>query len=232
MDFETLITNAVGPQGQATQISLFDLVISLTVALIVCLGAAFIYRKTHRGMTYERTFLVTLVLLGPIVGLIILLIGSNLALSLGMVGALSIIRFRTVIKDSRDMIYLFWAIAAGLGAGTYNWNVIFVASIILGVAVWILHYLQFGKTQHQECIFVLNGTGHAPEDTLQKILSSHSIKSTIRSIQEREDGWEMVFEVRFPPKDAANLTNFLQEARSITGVENASLLAPHLSLPI
>ena len=75
---------------------------------------------------------------------------GNLALSLGMVGALSIIRFRTVIKDSRDMIYLFFAIAVGLGCGTYNWIVITITSVFLSLTMLVLHYVHFGKPMHFE----------------------------------------------------------------------------------
>ena len=107
-------TQALLAQGQIP-ISILDMIISLGTAIVIGLWVVLVYRTTHRGLTYERSFLLTILMTAPIVGLVMLLIGSNLALSLGLVGALSIIRFRNVIKDSRDMVFLFWSIAVGLG---------------------------------------------------------------------------------------------------------------------
>src|SRR5690625_5583288 len=82
-------------------------------------------------MTYERSFLTTFVLISPIVTMVVYFIQGDLVVSLGLVGSLSIIRFRTPIKDTRDMVFLFWSIAVGLGAGTGNWTITIVASIIV-----------------------------------------------------------------------------------------------------
>ena len=99
----------------AQNISITALVLSVILAGVVSLIVAWVYRFTHRGMIYDRTFLITLLLMGPIIAVIITVIGNNIALSIGLVGSLSIVRFRTVIKDSRDLIYLLWGIAIGLG---------------------------------------------------------------------------------------------------------------------
>ena len=139
--------NLIRDVGQIT-ISVIDLLISPGVASVIGLLIVAIYRITHRGLTYDPSFLVTLVLTPGIVGVVMLLIGSNIALSLGLVGALSIIRIRTVIKDSRDMVFLFWAIAVGLGSGTMNWTVGFITSGFLAVVILLLSYLQFGKSKN------------------------------------------------------------------------------------
>ena len=154
-DILELITKSGAIQGQGTPVSLLDLIVALIVASLIGIFAAWIYQRTHRGMTYERTFIISMIMIGPIISWIIMLIGSNLALSLGMVGALSIIRFRNVIKDSRDMIYLFWGIAVGLGSGTYNWSIVITASICIGCVMMLLDYLKYGIAQSQDCIFVL-----------------------------------------------------------------------------
>ena len=111
-------TDQLLAESQGVAISIVDLLISMSVAIMLGLFIVFVYRVTHRALNYERSFLVTLLMMSPMVALVIMLIGSNLALSLGLVGALSIIRFRNVIKDSRDMAYLFWSIVVGLGSGT------------------------------------------------------------------------------------------------------------------
>jgi hypothetical protein len=161
-----------------------------------------------------------------------MLIGSNLALSLGMVGALSIIRFRNVIKDSRDMIYLFWGIASGLGSGTYNWSIVLTASACIGAMMLFLDFLKYGDLQTQDCVFVLRGNGDGPEGLVFETISQHTDYCMMRSMETSDTGWELVFEVQFPTTEANELSKMLARIREINGVRDASLLAPHLSLPV
>ena len=97
-------------------------VIGVLLSIGIGLGIALVYKLTHRGLSYEATFLSSLVAIAPVVASVMFFIQGNLVLSLGLVGSLSIIRFRTPIKDSRDMVFLFWSITAGLGAGTTIWG--------------------------------------------------------------------------------------------------------------
>lgn len=232
MNLENLLTVGGTVSGQASPISVIDLIVALVISFLMGLWLGFVYSRTHRGMTYERSFIVTLTMIGPIIALVIMLIGSNLALSLGMVGALSIIRFRNVIKDSRDMVYLFWGIAIGLGAGTYNWNIVILASAFIGGVLFLLDYMKYGTPDHQDCVFVLTGNGESPEDSVFDVLAKHSILCNMRSAEIGETGWELVFEVRFQTTEAKVVSTILQDVRAIPGISNASLMAPHLALPI
>lgn len=213
-------------------ISLTDLLISLALAIVLGIVVVFIYRITHRGFHYERSFLVTLVMTPAIVAVVMMLIGSNLALSLGMVGALSIIRFRTVIKDSRDMVFLFLAIAIGLGCGTSNWVVIIVATIVLAGILLLLHVLQFGRTMHADYVLVLAGQARPPSDGLKTAVRKLVDYLEVRSINISDEAWEMVFEVRFFKDRPLSETGLLDELKQTHGVERISLLAPQLSLPL
>ncbi|SCA56235.1 conserved membrane hypothetical protein [Candidatus Terasakiella magnetica] len=217
---------------QSIAISLVDLLISLSVSVGLGVFSAGIYRWTHRGLTYERTFLVTLVLIPAIVGLVMMLIGSNLALSLGLVGALSIIRFRTVIKDSRDMIFLFWGIAVGLGCGTYNWTVVVVSSIFFAIVVIVLHYLEYGKQRFCDCVLVLEGVGELPEDAINEIAKKYVLKREIRNFDMQKDEFEAVMELRLKNTDIKTQQELLSSLKELEGINKASLLAPRVSLPL
>ena len=205
-------------QGQ-TPISIVDLVITLGVAFIAGLWVVFIFRFTHRGVTYERSFLLTLVMCPPIVGLVMLLIGSNLALSLGLVGALSIIRFRNVIKDSRDMIYLFWTIAIGLGCGTYNWVVIAVASALIGVVLIALHFVEYGKPQDEDVICVTRGVGEGSVESVLELLGASTVRMTVRSMENQGEGWELVSELKLSANVLQGQQELLRKVRGLEGVE-------------
>ena len=213
-------------------ISLIDLFVGLVLATVLGMVIVFVYRWTHRGLHYERSFLVTLVMLAPIVAVVMMLIGSNLALSLGMVGALSIIRFRTVIKDSRDMVFLFFTIALGLGCGTYNWIVTTVATVFLSAVLLTLHVLQFGKAMHEDYVLVLSGQGGKPEGVVKDILKSYVEHFGVRSVNISNDGWEMVFEIRSFSEREQSEEDMLNELKHTPGVDRLSLLAPQLALPV
>ena len=214
-------------------ISLVNLLIGLALAMALGLVIVGTYRVSHRGFHYERSFLLTLVMIPPIVAVVMMLIGSNLALSLGMVGALSIIRFRTVIKDSRDMVYLFFSIAVGLGCGTYNWVVITITSLFLAAAMIALHYLHFGKPMQADYVLVLSGQGSRPDEKFIESVRKHVDFLEVRSINVEDQDWEIVFEVRFFKEQVlfseANLLDELEQAHE---VKRISFLAPQLSLPV
>jgi len=159
-------------------------------------------------------------------------IGSNLALSLGMIGALSIIRFRTVIKDSRDMVYLFWAIAIGLGCGTMNWMASIVSSGFFGLILFVINFLRYGRTNHSNFVLVVTGGGKTFNDAVMALVSDHASYSTMRSLEINGDGWEIVVELRLDGTDDAFSRQLLEKIRDIPDISNASLLAPHLALPI
>lgn len=224
--------NAILSEIQVRPIDVSDLLTTLFVAFAIGLVIVAVYRISHRGLTYERSFLVTLVMMAPIVALVMMLIGSNLALSLGLVGALSIIRFRNVIRDSRDMVYLFWGVAVGLSCGTFNWSVAAIASVFIGVILLTLHWMQFGIARQSESILVVRGTGDTPGERLAALISQFATMSNLRSLEIEGSDWEIVYEVRIHAGNELDQQKLLKAINEMDGVQRASLMAPHLSLPV
>lgn len=218
----------------AHAISLIDLAYSLVLSMALGMIIVVVYRITHRGFHYERSFLTTLLMICPIVAVVMMLIGSNLALSLGMVGALSIIRFRTVIKDSRDMVYLFLAIAVGLGCGTYNWLVVAIAVIALCGVLLILNLFKLGKAVHADYVLVLSGESEVPpeDEVLKQELQKQTRFIETRSINIDEGRWEIVFELRLDKGEAFPDAALYERLSKEHGVKKLSLLVPQLSLPV
>ena len=95
-----------------------EIILNLTVSFILGLVVSIVYKKTHKGLSYSQSFVVTNIFIAVIVCMVIMIIGNNLARAFALVGALSIIRFRTVVKDTKDTAYIFWSLAVGLAAGT------------------------------------------------------------------------------------------------------------------
>lgn len=225
-------TDQLLAESQGIAISIVDLLIAMSVAVLLGLFIVFIYRVTHRGLNYERSFLTTLLMMSPMVALVIMLIGSNLALSLGLVGALSIIRFRNVIKDSRDMAYLFWSITVGLGSGTYNWTVVLVASALFAAVLLVLYFLEFGKVQTNDYVLVVSGAGDQPDEGIIDLVNSKTMQSGMRTLDIHDNGWELVLELRMTAANSAKESELLTELKALSGVQKASILAPQLALPI
>jgi hypothetical protein len=135
----TIIQRAFASMALTSE-DIFNIIFSLIVSIIIGVVISQTYKLTHRGVNYESTFMTSLVMLAPIVAVVMFFIQGNLVLSLGLVGSLSIIRFRTPIKDTRDMVYLFWVIAVGLGAGTYHWGIVIISSLAILALIVILYF--------------------------------------------------------------------------------------------
>lgn len=213
-------------------ISVATLVISIVVGAIISSGVVWTYRYTHKGLTYDRSFLVTLLLMGPVIALIITIIGNNIALSIGLVGSLSIIRFRTVIKDSRDLIFLLWGIAVGLGSGTENWLATVAASIILAIICVFVHYIRYGQDLKRDFVLVLSGPDKQLEEHADKLLKREGFKYRLRSMDMTASGWQLVLEIQNVEKTEINMQSMMTELENASSVSSASLLAPNLSLPV
>ena len=213
-----------------TSEDIFNIFFSLFVAIIIGLVISQVYKLTHRGVNYELTFMSSLVLLAPIVALVMFFIRGNLVLSLGLVGSLSIIRFRTPIKDTRDMIFLFWSITVGLGAGTFNWGVVTLASLIILVTTIFLYFTKYGQSQSHDYILVITGASEFARQPIKDIIEQYTAEVKIRSQSINQEMWEVVYELHLgEPKRP--IDDLIKELNSIPSITTVSLLAPQLALP-
>ena len=206
--------------------------ISMLLAVLLGLVIAAVYRYTHRGMNYEGGFLSTLVLLAPIVTVVMLFIQGDLVLSLGLVGSLSIIRFRTPIKDTRDMVYLFWAIAVGLGAGTLNWTIAVFATGFLTILMSAFYLVKYGRPLHAEYILVVSGSSVRRDQDVEKVVRNRAANVQLRNHEVDGESWELTYELRFAREKEEAVRNVVNELQTVNGVTKVSLLTPQLSLPM
>ena len=126
-------------------ISMGDVLLSITLSFLLSLFIVFIYRSTYAGVNYSSSFAGCLMMISMVTTLVILVISSNMVLSLGMVGALSIVRFRTAVKEATDTAFLFWAIATGILCGAGYVTISILATLLLGLLFMLIHVL--GKKQ-------------------------------------------------------------------------------------
>ena len=201
-----------------TSVSLLDMAIALVLAFGVGVFIFFIYKKTFKGVMYSSSFGVTLIALTMITTLVILAVTSNVVLSLGMVGALSIVRFRTAIKEPLDIAFLFWSIAAGivLAAGLIPLAVI--GSAIIGVIILVFA----NKKSHiNPYIIVLKCESSESEKNAEGFLEKSVGKYTVKSKSAQKGNIELNLEVRL--KDGN--TDFVNKLSEINGVTSAVLVS-------
>ena len=213
-DWEQLLSDFLNPPNAYQTLTIDRVVLALLVTFAINLLIFYIYRKTFKGVVYNRDFNVGLVLTGLVVTLVVLPISSNIALSLGMVGALSIVRFRTAIKDPKDIVFTFWAIAVGIicGAGLYM-------IAIVGVPVIALLLVVMERTSFRgpdPYLLVVHYSSEA-EAAVQAALPKHKIRS--RTVN--ADGVELMGEVRMNAKEVPRIDDLLK----IKGVKDASILS-------
>jgi uncharacterized membrane protein YhiD involved in acid resistance len=138
--------------------SIGDVMLSMTVSALLCFMLAHVYRETHRGTSYSQSFLITMLLLGVSVSIVMMIIGSNIARAFSLVGALSIIRFRTAVKDPRDTGFLFAAMIAGMGCGTQFYMPAIALTLFVSVLVLALYHFDYGVKQRLELILQVTST--------------------------------------------------------------------------
>lgn len=201
-----------------TSINLFDMVLALLLAFGLGLFIFFIYKKTFSGVMYSSSFAVTLVALTMITTLVILAVTSNVVLSLGMVGALSIVRFRTAIKDPLDIAFLFWSIAVGivLAAGLIPLAVI--GSVMIGV--FLLVFVN-RKTHANPYIIVISCADHESEIKAKEFLEKQVKRVIVKSKTARKGVIELNMEVRMKDDN----TDFINELSEMKGVNSAVLVS-------
>ena len=134
MSFSDIIKNSVISEFSG-EFSFTKVVISILLAFVIALFIIFIYKATFRGVVFNKGFALSLVLLSVVTAAIIMTVTANLALSLGMVGALSIVRFRTAIKDPLDLLYLFWAITTGITSGAGMYLLVVATAVIMIIMI-------------------------------------------------------------------------------------------------
>ena len=201
-----------------TAVSFLDMALALVLAFGAGMFIFLVYKKTYAGVMYSSSFGVTLVALTMITTLVILAVTSNVVLSLGMVGALSIVRFRTAIKEPMDIAVLFWSIAVGIVLAAGFIPLAIIGSVIIGL---ILLVFSNRKSHCNPYIVVLTCRDKASEDSAMALLAKHTKRCVCKSKTVRAGHSELNLEVRLENDN----TDFVNALSALDGVESAVLVS-------
>jgi len=201
---------------RATEFAIVDFVIAMALSFALGLFIFYIYKKTYNGVMYSESFGISLMAMSMITTLVILAVTSNIVLSLGMVGALSIVRFRTAIKNPMDLLFLFWSVGIGIICGAGMFEIAIMVSLITTVGMILLEYMPGNRKMY---LLIVNGKKELEEDSILEYAKPLVKKIKVKTRNLKKNGNDYIFEVE--TKQAKELVVALRE---VENVEQLSLL--------
>jgi Uncharacterized membrane protein len=214
LTYQDIIKQSVLRLEAFRTVSYIDMIFGLTCAFLIGIFIYWIYRKTFRGVVYSYNYNVSFVLMTMITALIIMTISTNIVLSLGMVGALSIVRFRTAVKDPLDIVYMFWAISAGIACGAKIYPLALGGSLIIGL---VLFWMSRRKLKEQAYLLIVR---HSEEATDELRVHVRKLNGKLKSKTVRKGFTELTVEVMLKDDNTA----FVQSISDLEGVHDVSLI--------
>ena len=186
------------------------LVIAFIVAMIIYLT----YKNTYTGVMYNPRFNVSLIMITMVTTIVMVVIGSNISVSLGMVGALSIIRFRTAVKDPRDTAFIFWGVVSGLACGTQNYTIVLAGSVVICLVLFIFKKVVASDDKY---LLIVKGSKldiNNIESIIEKSVKHYNAKGKYI----KNDDVELIYDVKLKKKKDDRVINLLNEIRNVDTV--------------
>ncbi len=204
-----------------------EILINLVLSFILGVLISLIYKKTHKGLSYSQSFMVTNIFVAVIVCMVIMIIGNSLARAFALVGALSIIRFRTVVKDTKDTAYIFWSLAAGMAAGTGSYFLAIAGSIIISGIALMLFYTNFGSIIKSEFIvqFRINSNDSNITSQYNRLISDFTKSQTLLSSESSGDGQTIKVSFDVVMKEEMKQNELISKISKIDGVSEVVIIA-------
>lgn len=201
------------------------ILISLLMTMGLCALLFITYRLSYTSINYNRKFNITLVMLAFISTILMDLIQSNLALSLGMLGSLSIARFRTNVKDTRDIGFIFWSMAIGIASSTGNYFIGLVGSVIMSIFMIVTSKL---LKNSDTLLLVIRGRD-SDIDEIQDIIDDINKSNRVKAKNVMADSYELVYEIKSPNNEDDKIIN---KVLSLPGVDSVNILAPNTEVAV
>lgn len=196
----------------------------LGIAAILAVLISYTYRKTHKSVSYSQTFVTSLVMLLPIVSLIISVVNNNVARAIGVFGAFSITRFRTPIKDSRDMVYIFWSLAVGLAIGAGETGVAVSATLLLSALAFALKLTNYGTVNKYDYLLIYNlNTKKNQIEKVNSRLGTIIKEKEIVNIQSDKKGENIEINLHIKLRKGKNTDNILELLNKTSGIGEISI---------
>ena len=220
------IKNFLATTNQAHIYLPSEIIINLIISFILGVVISLVYKKTHKGLSYSQSFMVTNIFISVIVCMVIMIIGNNLARAFALVGALSIIRFRTVVKDTKDTAYIFWALAAGMASGTGSYFLAIAGTAILTGIAFILYFTNYGSMYKSEFILQFRtNVDDQQKPVYNKTISEYTKTSTLLNAESSGDGESIKLSFDIIMKEDMSQDKFISDLSKVAGVSEVVVVA-------
>lgn len=221
-DFMTLLTSF---EDSTNVFTAGDIIFTVVLSFVLSLVIGWIYKITHKGTSYAQSYVHTLVLMSMVVAVIMLVIGSNIARAFTLVGALSIIRFRNAVKETRDVGFIFFAMAIGMACGTRFYLMAIYATFMISFLLWALTKFDMFAKDIKEQILKVRFPGDMPYDTLlEKVFTKYLVRADLITMETVQVGMltELVYSIEF--KRGADPQAFMTELRKVNDNNKVTLI--------
>ena len=203
-----------------------EILINLIIAFFLGFIISLVYKKTHKGLSYSQSFVLTNIFVCVIVSMVIMVIGNNLARAFALVGALSIIRFRTVVKDTKDTAFIFWSLAAGMASGTGSYFLAISGTAVISMIALVLYYTNYGSIFKSEFIIQFRSRNSAKnKKNYNKIFSEYCKSSTLLNAESSGDGQSLKLSFDIVLKENKAYDEFIQKLSKISGLSEVVAVA-------
>ena len=203
-----------------------EIIINLIIAFFLGFIISLVYKKTHKGLSYSQSFVLTNIFVCVIVSMVIMVIGNNLARAFALVGALSIIRFRTVVKDTKDTAFIFWSLAAGMASGTGSYFLAISGTAVISMIALVLYYTNYGSIFKSEFIIQFRSRNSAKnKKNYNKIFSEYCKSSTLLNAESSGDGQSLKLSFDIVLKENKTYDEFIQKLSKVSGLSEVVAVA-------
>lgn len=199
---------------------------NLFVALLCGVLIAILYRITYRGLSYSANFVNAIIMLSMITALVIMVIGNNLARAFGLVGAMSIIRFRTAVKDTQDIMFIFFALGIGLAAGAGTYAICFAGTFFIGAAVFITSKINYSRPTNKEFLLQITGSPDAlPDNPFNTTIEAHCEQYKLINVKTLGETGKETIETSYYVQlvDRNHSGKLARELKGISGVQRVNV---------
>ena len=203
-----------------------EILINLIIAFFLGFVISLVYKKTHKGLSYSQSFVLTNIFVCVIVSMVIMVIGNNLARAFALVGALSIIRFRTVVKDTKDTAFIFWSLAVGMASGTGSYFLAISGTAVISMIALVLYYTNYGSIFKSEFIIQFRSRNSAKnKKNYNKIFSEYCKSSTLLNAESSGDGQSLKLSFDIVLKENKTYDEFIQKLSKVSGLSEVVAVA-------
>lgn len=201
-----------------------SVLLSLLLAFVLGQVLAWVYYATHSGLSYSRSFVQSLILITVVIAMVMAVIGNNIITAVGLMGALAIIRFRNIIKDTRDIAFIFCSLVVGMATGSQRYATAIVGTAVLSLIAVYLYLTGFGALRPRNGFLRFSFRGHiGPENPIPVILDRFCGSFTLISVQDTGFGGPAEYAYQLMIRNAAKNEQMIAELEKVDGIENVSL---------